>query len=59
MLLSDSMYKNSDGVNGESTIEPNRNWPQIPDHAYRILIFDGSGSGKKSFTSFDNPPTRY
>ena len=24
----------------------NPNWPQIPDHSYRILIFGGSGSGK-------------
>ena len=22
------------------------NWPQIPDHSYRILIIEGSGSGK-------------
>ena len=21
------------------------NWPQIPDHLYRILIIEGSGSG--------------
>ena len=26
--------------------EHNRNWPQIPDHRYRILIIGGSGSGK-------------
>ena len=24
------------------------NWPQIPDHLYRILITGGSGSGKTS-----------
>ena len=24
----------------------NPNWPQIPDHPYRILIIGGSGSGK-------------
>ena len=24
----------------------NLNWPQIPDHPYRILIIGGSGSGK-------------
>ena len=24
----------------------NPNWPQIPDHAYRILIIGGLGSGK-------------
>ena len=26
--------------------EHNPNWPQSPDHAYRILIIGGSGSGK-------------
>ena len=26
----------------------NLNWPQIPDHLYRILIIRGSGSGKKN-----------
>ena len=27
-------------------INHNPNWPYIPDHRYRILIIDGSGSGK-------------
>ena len=27
-------------------INHNLNWPYIPDHPYRILIIDGSGSGK-------------
>ena len=27
-------------------INNNLNWPFIPDHSYRILITDGSGSGK-------------
>ena len=26
--------------------EHNPNWPQIPDHPYRILIIGGSGPGK-------------
>ena len=26
----------------------NLNWPKIPDHPYRILITEGSGSGKKN-----------
>ena len=26
--------------------EQNPNWPQIPDHPYRILIIGVSGSGK-------------
>ena len=24
----------------------NPNWPQIPNHPYRILTIEGSGSGK-------------
>ena len=27
-------------------INHNLNWPDIPDHPYRILMIDGSGSGK-------------
>ena len=30
----------------EDIKEHNPNWPQIPDHPYRILIVVGSGSGK-------------
>ena len=26
--------------------EYNPNWPQIPDHLYRILLIGGSGSGE-------------
>ena len=26
--------------------EHNPKWPYIPDHPYRILVVDGSGSGK-------------
>ena len=29
--------------------ENNPNWPQIPDHSFRILIIGCSGSGKSSF----------
>ena len=25
--------------------EHNSNWPQIPDHSYRLLTIGGSGSG--------------
>ena len=35
-----------DGVTKENKKEHNPNWPQIPDHPYRILIINGSGSGK-------------
>ena len=34
------------GVTKETIKEHNTNWPQIPDHLYRILIIGGSGSGK-------------
>ena len=37
---------NFDNVTGENIKELNPNWPQIPDHLCRILIFGGSGSGK-------------
>ena len=30
----------------EETKEHNPNWPEIPNHQYRILIIGGSGSGK-------------
>ena len=26
--------------------EHNPNWPEIPDHPYRVLLIGGSGSGK-------------
>ena len=28
---------------------PNPNWPQIPNHQYKILIIGGSGSGKMDY----------
>ena len=37
---------NLDEVTKENIKEHNPNWPQIPDHPYRILIIGGSGSGK-------------
>ena len=39
------MIKFDDYVN-ENKNEHNENWPNIPDHPYRILIIGGSGSGK-------------
>ena len=37
---------NFDDVTKENIKEHNPNWPQIPDHPYRILIIGDSGSGK-------------
>ena len=38
---------NFDDVVKENIKVNNTNWPQIPDHLYRILIIGASGSGKK------------
>ena len=37
---------NFDYYTNENIIGHNSKWPYIPDHPYRILIIDGSGSGK-------------
>ena len=34
-------------VTKENIKEDNPNWPQIPDHLYKILIIGGSGSEKQ------------
>ena len=43
------MYKmiNFDHVRKRTIKTNNRNWSQIPDHQYRILIIGGTESGKK------------
>ena len=45
---------NFDDVTKENIQEHNPNWPQIPDHPYRILIIGGSGSGKTN-SLFNQP----
>ena len=35
-----------DDITKENIKEHNTNWPDLPDHSYRILIVRGSGSGK-------------
>ena len=37
---------NLDNIVNENRKEHNEKWPYTPDHPYRILIIDGSGSGK-------------
>ena len=35
-----------DNTTNENNKEPNKEWPYIPDHPYRILIIEDSGSRK-------------
>ena len=37
---------NLDNIANENNKEHNEKWQFIPDHRYRILIIEGSGSGK-------------
>ena len=37
---------NFDDITKENIKEHNTDWPQIPDHPYRVLIIGGSRSGK-------------
>ena len=37
---------NFDDVINQNIKEHDPNWPEIPNHPYRILINGGSGSGK-------------
>ena len=37
---------NLDSPTNENNKNHNEKWPHIPDHPYRIIIIDGSGSGK-------------
>ena len=44
------MINFDDYVNENKTVQElrshNKNWPYISNHTYRILIIEGSGSGK-------------
>ena len=37
---------NFDYVTNQNTKEHNPNWPEVPDHSYKILIVSGFGSRK-------------
>ena len=37
---------NFDYITKDNIKEDNPNYPEIPDHPYRILVSGGSGSGK-------------
>ena len=49
---------NFDNYVDENITKHNKNWPCIPDHAYRILIIGGSGYGKKIIIKFNRKRTR-
>ena len=40
---------NFNDVTKENIKEHNPDWSQIPDHPYRILIIEGSGSKKNNY----------
>ena len=51
---------NFDDYVNENKTEHNKNCPYIPDHLYRILIIEGSGSGKnKCIMKFNRKPTKH
>ena len=37
---------NLDSITNENNKEHNEKWLHVPDHPYRILVINGSGSGK-------------
>ena len=39
---------NLDSITNENNKKHKEKWPHIPDHPSRILIIDGSGSGKQT-----------
>ena len=50
---------NFDDYVNENKAEYNLKWPYIPDHTYKILIIEGSGSGKTNAFKFNKQPARY
>ena len=47
---------NFDNYTSENKTKPNKNWPYIPDHPYRILIFGGSGKTNLLLNLIENQP---
>ena len=41
-----------DNVTKQNIKEHNPNWPQIPDHLYKMLIIGGPGSGSSDMDYF-------
>ena len=51
---------NFDEVTGENRQEHNPDWPELPDHPYRVPIAGGSKSGKtNALLILDKPQTAY
>ena len=51
---------NFDEYVNENKTEHNKNWPNSPDHPYRILIIRGPGSEKnKCIIKLNRKPTRH
>ena len=48
---------NFNDYTNEYKTEHNRNWSYIPNKSYRILIIEGSGSGKTCIIEFNRKPT--
>ena len=46
-IIQQKMF-NFDYITKEDIKEHNQNWPEIPDHSYRVLIVEGSGFRKTS-----------
>ena len=45
-IQNDTKMINSDDVTEENIKEHDPNWPQIPDHPYRIVLIGGSSYGE-------------
>ena len=50
---------NLDVIMKENIKKHSPNWPQIPDHPYKILIIEGSGFGKKNIIQSNKIAIRY
>ena len=50
---------NFDDYVNENKAEHNLKWPYIPDHTYKILIIERSGSRKTNAFKFNKQPARY
>ena len=46
MIKTKQKVINFDDITKENAKEHKLNWPQIPDHLFRMLIIGGSGSAK-------------